>query len=38
MRQSAPQLRVANTGSTTVIVLSVNNCWRPSTTIKNPTQ
>jgi hypothetical protein len=31
-----PTVGRAITGSTTVIVLSVNNCWRASTTITKP--
>ena len=37
MRQTLDHLSSAKTGNTTVIVLSVNNCWRPRTTIKKPT-
>ena len=29
--------RRVSSGSTAVSVLSVNNCWRPSTTIRKPT-
>ena len=39
-RAIRPRLRsegLAMTGSTTVIVFSVNNCWRESTTITKPT-
>ena len=37
MREMLLKLRSASTGSTTVMVLSVNNCWRAMTIIRNPT-
>ncbi len=38
IRQMLTQEMSLNTGSTTVMVLSVNSCWFPSTTIRKPTQ
>ena len=38
MRPIFSQVALAATGKTAVIVLSVNNCWRDSTAMMNPTQ